>query len=55
LKQAGITMLLVEQNVQLALAVSDYGFVLSQGRVELSGPSRVLARDEHVREAYLGL
>jgi branched-chain amino acid transport system ATP-binding protein len=48
-------MLLVEQNVQMALAVSDYAYVLSHGRVELSGPSSELAQDEHIREAYLGL
>lgn len=55
LKELGITVLLVEQNVQMALAVSDYGYVLSQGKVELEGPSRQLAQDEHVRTAYLGL
>jgi len=55
LKQEGLTMLLVEQNVQMALAVSDYAYVLSHGRVELSGPSSELAQDEHIREAYLGL
>ena len=55
LKQAGITLLLVEQNVHLALAISDYGYVLSQGRVDLQGPSRELIRNEHVRTAYLGL
>jgi branched-chain amino acid transport system ATP-binding protein len=55
LKQAGITLLLVEQNVHLALAISDYGYVLSQGRVELQGPSRDLIRNQHVRTAYLGL
>lgn len=55
LKDEGLTMLLVEQNVQMALAVSNYAYVLSQGKVELEGPSRVLARDEHVRTAYLGL
>lgn len=55
LKQAGITMLLVEQNVQMALAVSDYGYVFSHGKVELQGPARQLARDEHVRAAYLGM
>jgi len=55
LKSLGITILLVEQNVQMALAVSDYAFVLSQGKVELEGPSRELAKNEHVRTAYLGL
>lgn len=55
LKRLGITVLLVEQNVQMALAVSDYAFVISQGRIEMDGPSRQLAQNEHVRAAYLGL
>ncbi len=55
LKREGITLLLVEQNVQMALAVSDYGYVLAHGKVELQGPSRELARDDHVRAAYLGM
>lgn len=55
LKGEGLTMMLVEQNVQMALAVSDYAYVLAQGKVELNGPSRELARNEHVRSAYLGL
>lgn len=55
LKDLGITILLVEQNVQMALAVSDYAYVLSQGRIDLQGPSRDLAQNEHVRKAYLGL
>jgi branched-chain amino acid transport system ATP-binding protein len=48
-------MLLVEQNVHLALAVSDYAYVLSGGRIELEGPARQIARDDRVRQAYLGL
>jgi branched-chain amino acid transport system ATP-binding protein len=55
LKDEGLTMLLVEQNVQMALAVSEYAYVLAEGRVDLEGPSRDLARKEHVREAYLGI
>jgi branched-chain amino acid transport system ATP-binding protein len=55
LKQEGLTMLLVEQNVQMALAISDYGYVLSQGKSDLQGPSRELSQNEHVRSAYLGL
>jgi len=55
LKDQGLTMMLVEQNVQMALAVSDYGYVLAHGKVELDGPSSELARNEHVRSAYLGL
>lgn len=55
LKGMGLTMLLVEQNVQLALAVSDYAYVLAQGRIDIEGQSQELAKDEHVREAYLGI
>jgi len=55
LKEAGLTMFLVEQNVQMALAVSDYGYVLAQGRIELEGASRELAQNDHVRAAYLGI
>ncbi len=55
LKKTGLTMLLVEQNVQMALAVSDYAFVLARGRVDLEGESRDLAQDEKVRASYLGM
>jgi branched-chain amino acid transport system ATP-binding protein len=55
LKTEGLTMLLVEQNVQMALAISDYAYVLADGRVELEGPSREVAQSEHVRQAYLGI
>ncbi len=55
LKSEGLTMLLVEQNVQMALAISDYAYVLADGRVELHGPSREIAKDEQVRAAYLGI
>lgn len=55
LRDTGITILLVEQNVQMALAISDYGYVMDQGAVTLEGPSRELIKDEHIRVAYLGL
>jgi branched-chain amino acid transport system ATP-binding protein len=55
LRDIGITILLVEQNVQMALAISDFGYVLSEGKIELKGPSRDLIKNKHVREAYLGL
>ena len=54
LKEAGISMLLVEQNVQMALAISDYGYVLSHGKVELQGRPRELINNEHIQAAYLG-
>lgn len=55
LRDAGITVLLVEQNVQMALAISDYGYVLSEGKVEMEGPAKQLSKDPHIRTAYLGL
>ncbi len=55
LRELGITILLVEQNVHMALAISDYGYVLAEGRIELEGPARDLIKNKHVREAYLGL
>ncbi len=55
LRDAGITVLLVEQNVQMALAISDYGYVLAEGKVEMEGPARQLSKNEHIRAAYLGL
>ena len=55
LKKTGLTMLLVEQNVQMALAISDYGYVLAQGKVELDGPARELMSNPHIQATYLGL
>ncbi|WP_437941763.1 ABC transporter ATP-binding protein [Sorangium sp. So ce341] len=55
LKAEGLTMLLVEQNVAMAMAVSDYAYVLAEGRVHLEGEASELARNEEVRRAYLGL
>jgi branched-chain amino acid transport system ATP-binding protein len=50
----GTTILLVEQNANLALSVSDHAYVLERGRVALAGPSAELARDPRVQAAYLG-
>ena len=55
LKAEGLTMLLVEQNVHMALAVSDYAYVLSEGKVWMEGEARSLAKNEEVRKAYLGI
>jgi branched-chain amino acid transport system ATP-binding protein len=55
LKEAGLTILLVEQNVHLALAVGDYAYVIAEGRVFTEGlPSELRAKPE-IRRAYLGL
>jgi branched-chain amino acid transport system ATP-binding protein len=55
LKGQGYTMLLVEQNVQMALAVSDYAYVMNHGRVETEGEAKQVRQMESVRKAYLGL
>jgi branched-chain amino acid transport system ATP-binding protein len=55
LKAEGLTMLLVEQNVHMALAVSDYAYVLSEGKIWMEGEARSLAKNEEVRKAYLGI
>ena len=52
--RSGITILLVEQNVQQSLKISDRAFVLENGRVVLEGQGAELLDDERVREAYLG-
>jgi branched-chain amino acid transport system ATP-binding protein len=51
---AGVTILLVEQNAVMALDFAKRAYVLETGRVTLSGSSKELARDEKVRNAYLG-
>jgi branched-chain amino acid transport system ATP-binding protein len=55
LRQAGVTVLLVEQNVNAALAIADRAYVIETGRIVLNGPSATLSNDPRVREAYLGL
>jgi len=53
-KERGITILLVEQNANLALAISQHGYVLETGRVLLEDTSAALRQNPQVREAYLG-
>lgn len=55
LVKQGLTIMLVEQNVTKTLAVTDRGYVLENGRVELSGRSSELACDAHVRKVFLGV
>jgi len=55
LRDTGLTILLVEQNVQMALAISDYGYVLAEGKSDIEGAARDLIKNQHVRAAYLGL
>ncbi len=53
-KDKGLTILLVEQNALSSLKISDRGYVLETGNIELEGPSSDLINDDRVREAYLG-
>jgi branched-chain amino acid transport system ATP-binding protein len=55
LKEAGLTILLVEQNVHLALALSDYAYVVAEGRIFMEGLPAELAAKPEIRKAYLGL
>jgi branched-chain amino acid transport system ATP-binding protein len=55
LKAAGVTILLVEQNLHLALALCDYAYVIAEGRPFLEGPCDEVAAKPEIRQAYLGL
>jgi branched-chain amino acid transport system ATP-binding protein len=55
LNQAGLTILLVEQNAALALDIAHRGYVLETGRTVLDGPASSLSADPRVRSAYLGI
>ena len=54
LHKAGVTILLVEQNAQMALSVADRGYVLETGKIVATGAGADLLRDETVKKAYLG-
>jgi branched-chain amino acid transport system ATP-binding protein len=55
IREQGVTIVLVEQNVTRALALADRAFVLEAGRVTLSGSARDLTHDPRIRDGYLGL
>ena len=55
LKEKGLTILLVEQNIAASLKISDRAYVLENGRIVMSGSGTELLNDERVRRAYLGL
>ena len=54
LHKSGITILLVEQNAKMALAVSDRAYVLETGTISMEGRAADLAADDRIRKAYLG-
>ena len=55
IRQQNMSVLLVEQDVATAFEISDYGYVLDSGRINLHGPSRELLENSSVRDAYLGM
>jgi ABC-type branched-subunit amino acid transport system ATPase component len=55
LQQQGLTILLVEQNVNTTLHITDRAYVLEQGHITLEGKSKDLLQNEHVRKAFLGV
>ncbi|MFP3042645.1 ABC transporter ATP-binding protein [Treponema primitia] len=54
INKQGVTILLVEQNANMALSISNRAYVLETGRIALSGESQKLMNDENIRKAYLG-
>jgi branched-chain amino acid transport system ATP-binding protein len=54
-RQEGLSVLLVEQNAAMALAVAEHGYVMENGRIVLEGPARKLRENSDVKEFYLGL
>lgn len=54
INQEGTTILLIEQNANMALRTADYGAVMETGKITLTGTGSELAENEQVREAYLG-
>jgi branched-chain amino acid transport system ATP-binding protein len=55
LHQQGLTLLLAEQSIPLALGIADYAYVLQTGRIALEGPAHELESNEQVRQIYLGI
>ncbi|MFQ5968679.1 MAG: ABC transporter ATP-binding protein [Acidimicrobiia bacterium] len=55
INQAGTSVLLIEQNANMALSIADYGYIMETGKVVMDGLPEKLLKDEDVREFYLGL
>ena len=52
--EAGVAVLVVEQNANVSLSIADRGYVLQTGRIVLADEARKLLQDENLRKAYLG-
>ncbi len=55
IRKRGLTLLLIEQNVQQTLEMAEHGYVMENGQIVLEGPGRDLLRNEHLRTHYLGV
>ena len=55
INKKGTTILLIEQNAQIALQIADRGYVMETGKISLEGKAAELMENEHVKKAYLGL
>ena len=54
INKQGVTVLLIEQNANMALKIADYGYVLQTGNIIMEGTGAALLANEEVRRAYLG-
>lgn len=54
INKQGMTVLLIEQNANMALQTADIGYVLETGQITMTGPGKVLMKDERIKKAYLG-
>ena len=54
IKEAGVNVLLIEQNAKAALEISDFAYVMETGKITMSGKGKDLMNDERVKKAYLG-
>jgi branched-chain amino acid transport system ATP-binding protein len=55
INQAGTSVLLIEQNANMALSIANYGYVMETGKVVMDGDADKLLKDEDIQEFYLGL
>jgi branched-chain amino acid transport system ATP-binding protein len=55
LRERGITILVIEQNVKRTLEIADRAYVLENGHIAMEGPAKQLIQSEHVKQAYLGM
>jgi len=53
--EIGLTILLVEQNVEASLSISDYVYIMHEGRIKAEGSAEKIKRSHDIREAYLGI